>query len=101
MFYKFLVQLSEIWARMSNNPSNGKLPAPVPLMRSDNQVTKLKVLKQIQAYVSSLENNSQLSEILTDVNKDVNIVLSETDGSAVLVNMYNQYTDDFDPFAGI
>lgn len=84
---------------MSNNPL--EVTGPVPLVRSDNQVTKLKVLKQIQAYVSSLENNSQLSEILTDVNKDVKIVLSETDGSAVLVNMYTKYTVDFDPFAGI
>ena len=89
--------------KMSNNPRNGKLPAPAKLVRSsDNgKVTKDAVLKQIQAYVSSLENNSQLSEILTDVNKDVKIVLSETDGSAVLVTMYNKYTDDFDPFAGI
>jgi hypothetical protein len=80
-----------------------KVSAPVPLVRSsDNgKVTKRAVLNLINKYVNSITNNSQLSEILTEVNKDVKIVLSETDGSAVLVNMYNQYTDDFDPFAGI
>lgn len=91
---------------MSNNqdgPLEVKVSAPVQLVRySDNgKVTKHAVLNLINKYVNSLTNNSQLSEILTDVNKDVKIVLSETDGSAVLVNMYNQYTDDFDPFAGI
>ena len=89
---------------MSNNPRNGKLPAPAKLVRSsDNgKVTKDAVLKQIQVYVKYLPNNSQLSEILTDVNKDVTIVLSETDGSAVLGEMYKKYTGgDSDPFAGI
>ena len=89
---------------MSNNqdgPLEVKVSAPAKLVRSENgQVTKRAVLKQIQAYVNSLPNNSQRSEILTDV-KDVQIVLSETDGSAVLVNMYTKYTVDFDPFAGI
>lgn len=86
-----------------SNQRNGKLPAPVPLVRSsDNgKVTKTAVLKQIEVYVKYLAKDSQLSEILTDVNKDVKIVRSETDGSAVLVNMYNKYTVDFDPFAGI
>ena len=87
---------------MSNNPL--EVTGPVPLMRSsDNgKVTKDAVLKQIQVYVKYLPNNSQLSEIFTDVNKDVKIVLSETDGSAVLGEMYNKYTVDFvDPFADI